>query len=140
MKQKLNKEFSAGTTDHSSTKDDDMHVSPAIGNTNVSSRLSDVMPKFGKVHDMIARTPLSKKEYQPISTLLSEAKVELYNAYLEAKEKNIHKLLDEMIKEENELLGKAGFYNQYARETHANNKYCLSIVQSLIKSRFPNGC
>lgn len=44
-----------------------------------------------------------------------------------------------MIKEENEALGKAGFYNQYGRETHANNKYCLAIVKSLIERRFGNG-
>ena len=47
-------------------------------------------------------------------------------------------LFDQMIKEENEALGKAGFYNQYSRETHANNKYCLSIVKSLIERRFGN--
>lgn len=45
-------------------------------------------------------------------------------------------LFDQMIKEENEALGKAGFYNQYNRETHANNKYCLAIVKSLIERRF----
>jgi len=47
-------------------------------------------------------------------------------------------LIDQMIKEENEALGKVGFYNQYARETHANNKYCLAIVKSLIEIRFGN--
>lgn len=47
-------------------------------------------------------------------------------------------LLDQMIKEENEAIGKAAFYNQYNRETHANNKYCLVIVKSLIESRFGN--
>ena len=47
-------------------------------------------------------------------------------------------LFDQMIKEENEALGKAGFYNQYGRETHANNKYCLAIVKSLIERRFGN--
>lgn len=47
-------------------------------------------------------------------------------------------LLDQMIKEENEALGKVGFYNQYGRETHANNKYCLAIVKSLIERRFGN--
>lgn len=45
-------------------------------------------------------------------------------------------LFDKMIKEENEALGKVGFYNQYGRETHANNKYCLAIVKSLIERRF----
>ena len=47
-------------------------------------------------------------------------------------------LFDQMIKEENEALGKSGFYNQYGRETHANNKYCLAIVKSLIERRFGN--
>ena len=47
-------------------------------------------------------------------------------------------LFDQMIKEENEALGKAGFYNQYGRETHANNKYYLAIVKSLIERRFSN--
>ena len=47
-------------------------------------------------------------------------------------------LLDEIIKEENEALGRAGFYNQYGRETHANNKYCLAIAKSLIERRFVN--
>lgn len=47
-------------------------------------------------------------------------------------------LFDQMIKEENEALGKAGFYNQYNRETHANNKYCLAIAKSLIERRFGN--
>ncbi len=35
MNKKLSKEISAGTTDDSSTKDDDMQVSPAIANTYV---------------------------------------------------------------------------------------------------------
>ena len=43
-------------------------------------------------------------------------------------------LFDQMIKEENEALGKAGFYNQYGRETRANNKYCLAIVSRLYLS------
>lgn len=45
-------------------------------------------------------------------------------------------LFDQMIKEENEALGKAGFY--HGRETHADNKYCLAIVKSLIERRFRN--
>jgi len=47
-------------------------------------------------------------------------------------------LFDQMIKEENEALSKAGFDNQYDRETNANNKYCLAIVKSLIERRFGN--
>ena len=46
-------------------------------------------------------------------------------------------LLDQMLKEENEALGKAGFYEQYKRETHANQKYCLAIVKLMIEARLP---
>lgn len=47
-------------------------------------------------------------------------------------------ILDQMIKEENEALSNAGFYNQHKRETHADNKYCLAIVKLLIERRFRN--
>lgn len=43
--------------------------------------LESAMAKFGKAHDMLARTKLSSHEYQPISSLLSHAKVELFNYY-----------------------------------------------------------
>lgn len=46
-------------------------------------------------------------------------------------------LFDEMIKYENEQLGK-NLLTVYDREIHANNKYCLAIVRSLIESRFDN--
>lgn len=43
------------------------------------------------------------------------------------------KLLDSMIASENVELGKLHFLNTLGRETHANNKYCLAIVKSLIE-------
>jgi len=45
------------------------------------------MSKFGEVHNMLARTNLSKEDYQPISSLLATAKVELFNIYYELKNK-----------------------------------------------------
>lgn len=48
MNQKINKELSARTTEDSSTNADDKHVSPANGNTNVSSRLSFYKQPFRK--------------------------------------------------------------------------------------------
>ena len=45
--------------------------------------------------------------------------------------------LEQMIKEENEALGKAGYYEQYKRERHANQKYCLAIVKQMIDERQP---
>jgi hypothetical protein len=50
--------------------------------------LNSIMLKFGDVHDLLAKTSLSKKEYQPISTLFATAKVELFNFYLTVKETN----------------------------------------------------
>lgn len=46
-------------------------------------------------------------------------------------------LIEQMLKEENEALGKAGFYEQYKKETHANQKYCLAIVKQMIEARQP---
>ena len=61
--------------------------SPHSSNTNVVRRLEDIMSKFGEVHNMLARTNLSKEDYQPISSLLATAKVELFNIYYELKNK-----------------------------------------------------
>jgi hypothetical protein len=47
-------------------------------------------------------------------------------------------LLEQMIKEENEALGKVEIFNDSLIATHANNKYCLDIVKSLIEIRFGN--
>ena len=46
-------------------------------------------------------------------------------------------LLEQMSKEENEALGKAGYYQLYKREKHSNQKYCLAIVMQMIKERQP---
>jgi len=48
-------------------------------------KLESIMSKFGEAHNMLARTKLSKEEYQPISSLLATAKVELFNYYYELK-------------------------------------------------------
>ena len=83
--QKMNSELSAGTADEKCTKDDGLHVIPACIKHNVVRRLEDVMSKFGEAHNMMARTKLSKEEYQPISSLMATAKVELFNIYYELK-------------------------------------------------------
>jgi hypothetical protein len=44
-------------------------------------RIEYIMPELGEVHNMLARTSLSKSEYQPISTKLGQ---NIYN----------HKILD----------------------------------------------
>ena len=48
-------------------------------------KLSGIMSMFGEAHNMLAKTSLPKEEYQPISTLLASAKVELFNFYKEHK-------------------------------------------------------
>ena len=59
--------------------------SPACTKPHVVRRLESCMSKFGEAHNMLARTKLSKEDYQPISTLLASAKVELFNIYYELK-------------------------------------------------------
>jgi hypothetical protein len=49
-------------------------------------RIEYIMPELGEVHNMLARTSLSKSEYQPISTKLAEVKVELFKLYQELKD------------------------------------------------------
>ena len=44
-------------------------------------------------------------------------------------------LLAQMLKEENEALGKLHFEQTYKREKHANQKYCLAIVLQMIEQR-----
>lgn len=51
-------------------------------------KLSGIMSKLGEAHNMLAKTSLSKEEYQPISTLLASAKVELIKFYKERKATN----------------------------------------------------
>jgi flagellar biosynthesis chaperone FliJ len=45
-------------------------------------------------------------------------------------------ILDEMIKEQEEKLQKAKFHTDCSIEHHANNKYCLTIVKSLVERRY----
>lgn len=70
---------------NSSTKAETTTSSLPIGNTDVVRRLESVMSKFGEAHNMMARTKLSKEDYQPISSLMAKAKVELFNIYYELK-------------------------------------------------------
>ena len=72
------------TSSHNSSKP---HVGGSLGIRECQiNKLNSIMSKFGEAHNMLARTSLSKKEYQPISSLLATAKVELFNFYLEIKE------------------------------------------------------
>lgn len=61
------------------------HGRQPVTKPNVVCRLSEVMQKFGEVHNMLARTTLPKEEYNPISNLLAVAKVELFNIYYDLK-------------------------------------------------------
>lgn len=47
--------------------------------------LEAIMTKFGEAHILLARTRLPTDEYQPISSLLAEAKVELFKFYSKFK-------------------------------------------------------
>lgn len=49
--------------------------------------LENCISKFGEAHNMMARTKLPKEEYQPISSLMATAKVELFNLYYELENK-----------------------------------------------------
>jgi len=59
--------------------------SEPIAKSSFIHRLEDVMSQLGEVHNMLARTPLSKDSYQPISSKFAIAKVELFNIYNELK-------------------------------------------------------
>lgn len=48
-------------------------------------RFEVVMAKLGKAHDLMAKSSLSQKEYDPIIELMAKAKVELFNLYNELK-------------------------------------------------------
>ncbi len=85
MKKSKIKELLPGLTPDNEQKADGLPSNPAIANTDVVCRLSDVMQKLGEVHNMLARTTLSKEEYNPISNLFAVAKVELFNIYYDLK-------------------------------------------------------
>lgn len=53
--------------------------------TDEFEKLSGIMSKLGEAHNMLAKTSLSKEEYQQISGLLAKAKDELFNFYNEHK-------------------------------------------------------
>ena len=57
--------------------------------------LEDILLRFGEAHNMLAKTSLSKEEYQPISTLLASAKVELFKFYNGHKAALQNKVSDE---------------------------------------------
>ena len=78
---------SAGTEADNDSPAQNHQVSQPNANTNVVRRLEDIMSKFGEAHNMMARTKLSTEEYQPISSLMATAKVELFNIYYELKNK-----------------------------------------------------
>lgn len=62
---------------------------PRVGGSTAKEQiecLNSIMLKFGKAHNLLAKTSLSKKEYQPISSLMTTAKVELFNFYIKIKE------------------------------------------------------
>lgn len=82
---KVEKSSSAGTADEQRTEADVQQFSQPIAKPNVVGRLEDIMSKFGEAHNMMARTKLSTEEYQPISSLMATAKVELFNIYYELK-------------------------------------------------------
>lgn len=81
----MKKELSAGTNAQSSTTADNITSASVASKPSVVCRLSDVMLKLGEVHNMLARTTLSKEEYNPISNLFAVAKVELFNIYYDLK-------------------------------------------------------
>lgn len=56
--------------------------------------MEDILLHFNEAHNMLAKTSLSKEEYQPISGLLAKAKVELFNFY------NEHKALKNKVSDE----------------------------------------
>ncbi len=49
--------------------------------------IESAMRKFGEAHILLSKSKLDKKEYNPISNLLSEAKVDLFNFYWNEKNK-----------------------------------------------------
>lgn len=66
-------------------KDDSGSVSLPFGKQTVVCRFEDAMSKLGEAHNLLAKTKLPTEEYQPISSLMATAKVELFNIYNEIK-------------------------------------------------------
>jgi hypothetical protein len=80
--------------------------------TEEIEKLSGIMSKFGEAHNMLAKTSLSKEEYQPISGLLAKAKVELFNFCNDHKAALQNKVSD-MTKKEIEKLSKEKYPKGY---------------------------
>lgn len=85
MEQQLNSSTGFWANDDRRDEADFTSVSQTIAKPNVMRRLEDVMLQLGEVHNMLARTPLSKEHYNPISAKFAIAKVELFNIYNELK-------------------------------------------------------
>ena len=133
-------QLSAETEADSNSNAQNQQVSQPNANTNVSSRLSDVMPKFGKIHDMLAKTSLSKKEYNPISLSFAEAKVELFNTYLQAKEE-INELIgffEHVSNPNSEWFFRQGFWYKEGYKTRTTQE--LFEYHLTCKGRGMNGC
>ena len=47
--------------------------------------LENILSQFGEAHNLLAKTKLSKEDYNPISALLAEAKIDLFNYYNQKK-------------------------------------------------------
>lgn len=92
-------------------------------------KLKDIMSKFGEAHNMLAKTSLPKIEYQPISTLLASAKIELFNFYQERKtiqEEFNQDFVDEAVRQEN----KVSDLNAEEIELEAQRRYAIWGMQN----------
>ena len=66
----------------------DAQVISEIEKVEVVKGIESCMHKFGDAHTMLAKTSLSEDEYNPISHLLADAKVELFKIYNQIKPQN----------------------------------------------------
>lgn len=79
------RQFKISTKDEKSTNADGLQVNQGSSKPNVVCRFEECMQQLGEAHNMLAKTSLSKKEYEPISGLLAKAKVELFKIYYDFK-------------------------------------------------------
>lgn len=70
-------------------KADSQQVNKSIAKPSVVCRFEECMSQLGEAHNLLAKTNLSKKEYEPISGLLAKAKVELFKIYYGFKNEEI---------------------------------------------------
>ena len=66
----------------------DAQIISEIEKVEVVKGIESCMHKFGDAHTMLAKTCLSEDEYNPISHLLADAKVELFKIYNQIKPQN----------------------------------------------------